>query len=247
MNINYEDISRTYDKHRSYSASEVEAIIHFADIKAGMRILDLGCGTGNLASQLLKVLDVDIVGADISLPMLSVARGKSLDVLCADAGSGRLPFPDESFDRVIIAYVLHQINSLVPLFAECYRILRSGVLVIFTSSHRQIESTHAVPKDFFPGLIDADKARFPDIPVIDRHLDAAGFRDIRHRELRRENIPMDDAYLARIKGKYVSTFHLLPQDEFEKGVARLEVYIRNSRQTIYREWRGTLLHASKYG
>ena len=96
-------------------------------------------------------------------------------------------------------------------------------------------------------LLDVDKARFPDIPVIDDSLSSTGFTDIKHEEIRVENIPMDDEFLRKVKGKYVSTYHLLPQDEFEHGIARLKAFIRNSRQTEYREWRGTLIYGRKYG
>lgn len=245
MKVNYSDISRTYDKHRSYSENEIKKIIRFAGIKEGTRILDLGCGTGNMSFQLLEHLNVDVVGADISLPMLEVARDKSLEVIVADAGSGQLPFRDNTFDTVIMAYVIHQIGSLMPLFTECYRVLRNGTLVILTSSHRQIEYQHPVIKEFFPSLIDTDKARFPDIPVVDTSLSQAGFTDIKHAEIRIEKIPLDDEYLQKVKGKYVSTYHLLPQSEFERGVAKLEAFIKDSRQPEFREWRGTLIHGVK--
>ena len=247
MKANYTDISKTYDKYRSYSEKEIKKIIEFARIREGTRILDVGCGTGNVAVQLKKLIEVDVVGIDISMPMLEVARGKSLKVVCADAGSGHLPFRDNSFDMTIGAYIVHQIDNLQSMFSECCRVLGSGAIVLFTSSHRQIEYQHPVIKQFFPSLIDIDKARFPDIPEIDRRLGSAGFTDIRHEEIRVENIPMDDEYLQKVKGKYVSTYHLLPQKEFEAGVKRLEAFIRKSHRTEFREWRGTLIYGKKKG
>jgi len=245
MKIQYDDISRTYDKHRSYSKGEIKKIIEFAGINKGMMILDLGCGTGNVSSQLLELIKVDLVGVDISLPMVEVAKGKSLEVICADADNSYLPFQDNTFDTVILAYVIHQIGILSLLLSECYRVLRNGVLVLLTSSHQQIELTHPVIKQFFPSLIDIDKTRFPDIPVIDSCLSSAGFTDIKHEEIRIENIPLDSEYVEKVKGKYVSTYHLMPQREFELGVAKLEAFIKNSKQTEFMEWRGTLICASK--
>jgi ubiquinone/menaquinone biosynthesis C-methylase UbiE len=241
LKVRYTDISKTYDRHRSYSGSEIKEIIDFAGIKPGTKILDLGCGTGNVASGLRELIDVDTVGIDISLPMLSVARDKSLEVICADASHGRLPFRDGSFDGIIGGYVIHQIGNLDNLFVECYRCLRRGVLAMLTSSHRQIERHYPVIKRFFPSLIDADKARFPDIPEIDRLLNSTGFTDIKHQETRVQSLPLDEEYLEKVKGKYVSTYQLLPQNEFEDGVAKLETYIRNLKQPEIREWRGTLI------
>jgi ubiquinone/menaquinone biosynthesis C-methylase UbiE len=243
--VHYADISKTYDKYRSYSGDEIKEIIVFAGIEPGAKVLDLGCGTGNVACGLRESINADTVGLDISRPMLSVARDKSLEVICADASCGRLPFRDGSFDAVIGAYVIHQIDDLNNLFTECYRSLRRGVLALLTSSHRQIERHHPVIRQFFPSLINADKARFPDIPEIVRLLDSAGFTNIKHEETHVERIPLDEEYLEKVKGKYVSTYHLLPQKEFEDGVARLETYIRNLKQPEIREWRGTLISGRK--
>jgi SAM-dependent methyltransferase len=243
--VHYADISKTYDKYRSYSGDDIREIIDFAGIGPGARVLDLGCGTGNVAGGLRELINADTIGLDISRPMLSIAREKSLEVICADAGCGRLPFRDGSFDAIIGAFVIHQIDNLDNLFAECYRSLRRGALAMFTSSHRQIENIHFVIRQFFPGLIDADKARFPDIPEIVRWLAAAGFTDIKHRETRVHRLPIDEEYLMKVKGKYISTYQLLPQSEFEAGVAGLETYIRNLKQPEFREWRGTLISGRK--
>jgi ubiquinone/menaquinone biosynthesis C-methylase UbiE len=245
IKVRYTDISKTYDKYRMYSEDEIREIIDFAEIRQGMKILDLGCGTGNVASGLLKYIYVDVIGLDISLPMLTVARDKSLEVLCADAGSGRLPFLDSSFDAIVGGFVIHQIGNLESLFPECHRILRSGGITFLTSSHRQIEYQHPVIKQFFPSLIDIDTARFPDIPEVASLLYQAGFTGIKHRETGVRKIPLDNTYLKKVKGKFISTFQLVPQPEFEAGVAKLEEFISNLRQPEFREWRGTLMYGEK--
>ena len=118
MTFDYSDVSKTYDRYRSYNDSEIKEIIEFAQINDGMRILDIGCGTGNAAFQLAKLVKVDIVGIDKSMPMLTVARAKSLEALCADMDSNPLPFGSKSFDIVMGTYVIHQINNLDFLFSE---------------------------------------------------------------------------------------------------------------------------------
>ena len=245
MIVDYTGISKTYDEFRSYPKSLIEALIEFAGIKEGMRILDLGCGTGNVASQLLELINVKIIGVDLSLPMLEVAKEKSLDVICANADNSQLPFCDSSFDTIVGAYVFHQIDNLRFLFSECHRILRAGALVFLTSSHHQIDHQHPIIKQFFPGCIDIDKNRFPDIPEVYSLLHSAGFQDIKNRELLVENIPMDQDYLRKVQGKYVSTYRLLPQKEFDLGVKRLEAFIKAGSQPELREWRSTLVSGRK--
>ncbi len=247
MKIQYSEISRNYDRHRSYSEKEIGKLIEFAGIKEGMRVLDLGCGTGNVSYQLQKFISLDIVGADISMPMLEVARGKSLEVICADANSGQLPFRDNIFDIVTAGFVIHQIDNLPAMFSECYRILKNSRLVIMTSSHWQIENQHPVLKEFFPSAIDIDKSRFPDIPKVDGLLRNAGFSDIRHDEIHVEAIPLDDEYLQKVKGKFISTYQLIPEEEFEVGVSKLAEYINSNQYPEYKEWRGTLICATKSG
>ena len=80
MNINYNNISETYDNHRSYGHSEIMQLVRFGKIETGMKILDLGCGTGNLSVRLLECIPVDMIGIDKSMLMLKKARGKALQV-----------------------------------------------------------------------------------------------------------------------------------------------------------------------
>jgi ubiquinone/menaquinone biosynthesis C-methylase UbiE len=245
MNVDYTEISKTYDRYRSYPQSLIENIIDFGEIKEGMRVLDLGCGTGNVASQLLGLLKVNLIGIDQSIPMLEVAREKSLDVICADADSNPLPFQDSSFDIIIAAYVIHHITNPKLLISDCYRVLREGTLLILTSSHNQIEHQHPVIRQFFPTCIETDKNRFPDLAEIEYLLRSAGFQDIKQTELLVGNIPIDEEYLEKVKGKYVSTYRLLPQSEFELGVSKLEAFLKSRGRHESREWRCTLIRGRK--
>jgi ubiquinone/menaquinone biosynthesis C-methylase UbiE len=247
MNIDYTDIAANYDTYRFYSDKEINKIIDFAGVSEGMRILDLGCGTGNISSRLQQLINVDVVGMDKSPSMLRMAAAKSLQVLRADASTGFLPFHDNIFDIVIAAYVIHQINNIATMFSECYRLLNNGRLVLLTSSHRQIETEHPVFKHFFPSAVEIDKARFPDIPVLHDFLVSAGFTEIRYDTLHISRTPLDEAYLRKVKGKYVSTYRLISQEEFERGVARLEEFIKSAPYQESIDWQGTLIRAEKTG
>ncbi len=245
MEIDYNDISKTYDHYRSYAYSEVMQLMRFGRIEKGMKILDLGCGTGNLSAQLLDCISLETIGVDKSLPMLEKASKKGLKVLCADADLNPLPFKDESLDVVIGAYVIQHIKNRVDLIRECHRILNEGALILLTSSHVQIENLHPVMKEFFPSLIEMDKKRFPEISKLDYFFESAGFRDIRHEELVISKIPIDMVYLDKVKNKFVSTFHLLPENEFMAGVEKLDRFIKKNTEPIYREWRGTMIYGKK--
>lgn len=239
--VNYTDISKTYDNYRSYPESLIKKVISLGRIRRGRKVLDLGCGTGNITWQLRKLVKADVIGVDVSFAMLKVASGKSLQVVCTDIDSQQLPFGDGSFDAIIGAYVIHQIKNLSFMLSEAYRVLRPGVLVLLTSTHKQIENQHPIIKDFFPSYVDIDKSRFPDMPKIDYLLDSLGFKDIKHQEVIVENIPIDYEYLQKVKSKYVSTYHLMPQSEFDNGIKQLESFIMNRNQPEFRDWQGTLV------
>jgi methionine biosynthesis protein MetW len=245
MEVNYTDISKTYDDYRSYPESLIKKIIALGRISQGKKVLDLGCGTGSIASQLQKATKADVIGVDASFAMLRVAKDKSLEVICADIDNAPLPFRDSSFDTVMVAYVIHQIKNLAFLLSECYRVLRAGVLVLLTSSHKQIENQHPVIKNFFPSYIDIDKGRFPDIHQIDYLLNSLGLKDIKHEDMIVENIPIDYEYLQKVKNRYVSTYYLIPQSEFENGVKQLEAFIMNKKQPEFRNWQGTIIRGLK--
>ncbi len=245
MKISYSEISKTYDKHRSYTEQHMEPLIRFADLKDGMKILDVGCGTGNLAATLKEHIDIESVGIDISFKMLQKARAKTLNVLCANVDFG-LPFDDRTFDAVIGSYFLHYIKNIVALIEDCFRILKDGSRLVFlTSSHDQIEQLHPVIREFFPSLVERDKERFPDIPELDNCFKTSGFNSVRHEELTIDRIPIDMTYLEKVKNRFVSTFFLLPEAEFNEGVKKLESFISGNQTPIYREWRGTMVCGEK--
>jgi len=243
--VNYADISKTYDSYRSYLDGLIKKIIELGRISQGKKVLDLGCGTGNIAWQIKNKINADLIGVDVSLAMLKVAKDKSLEVICTDIDNQQLPFRDSSFDTVIAAYVIHQIKNLNFILSECYRVLRGSVLILLTSSRRQIEEQHPIIKAFFPSYVDIDKGRFPDIDQIDYLLESLAFKDIKHEEVTVENIPIDYEYLQKVKNKYVSTYQLMPEGEFENGIAKLEAFIMNSNWPEFRDWHGTIIYGFK--
>jgi ubiquinone/menaquinone biosynthesis C-methylase UbiE len=115
-----------------------QEMITLAALRAGQRVLDVGCGTGNLLRSTGKRhRDVDLVGLDPDPKALAVARRKTrragLTVQLDRGFAQELPYADGSFDRVFSSLMLHHLDtpSKDALLAEVRRILRpDGVLVL---------------------------------------------------------------------------------------------------------------------
>ena len=94
------------------------------------RILDLATGSGDLAIALQKACpSTEIVGADFCLPMLEEARRKNVPRLVQADGLA-LPFRDETFDVVTVAFGLRNMASWEKALDEMHRVLRPGGLVV---------------------------------------------------------------------------------------------------------------------
>jgi len=89
-------------------------------------ILDVATGTGDLAAEIQSICPgCRIVGSDFCAPMLEVARERGLtELLVADALD--LPFEDQSFDVVTVAFGLRNMSSWPGALAEMARVLRPG-------------------------------------------------------------------------------------------------------------------------
>src|SRR5437773_5965719 len=99
------------------------------------RIVDLATGTGDLALALQKALpDAEVVGVDFLPEMLELAQRKGVrQTILADAM--KLPFPNDSFDCVTIAFGLRNMENCRGALAEMARVLRrDGHLLVLEFS-----------------------------------------------------------------------------------------------------------------
>ena len=94
----------------------------------GDRVLDLGCGTGALAAQVLsEEPHRQVTGLDLSEQMLARARARLGDRAALVQGdSEHLPFPDRSFDVVYCCDSFHHYPDPAAVIAEVGRVLEFG-------------------------------------------------------------------------------------------------------------------------
>jgi demethylmenaquinone methyltransferase/2-methoxy-6-polyprenyl-1,4-benzoquinol methylase len=120
-------------KHRLWK----DAFVTWLRPRAGMTIIDLAGGTGDIAFRILKHVGVDshtmaITVSDINHEMLKVGKDRAtakgfdeqLEWLCADAEN--LPVPNQSADAVTLAFGIRNMTDKPAALGEAYRILKPG-------------------------------------------------------------------------------------------------------------------------
>lgn len=101
------------------------------DLVPGLRVLEIGCGGGQLASNISPALGADgqYFGLDANDEQLAAARATYADVPNCEFVHGdaiALPFDDGSFDRVVAINTLEYIPDTAEALAEAHRVLKPG-------------------------------------------------------------------------------------------------------------------------
>jgi len=127
--------------------------IQHANARPGHVILDLAGGTGDLAREFARIVGPSghVVLADINAAMLEHGRRRLVDagvagnVELAQVDAEALPFADNTFDRVTIAFGLRNITHKEAALAEMHRVLKAGgkVLILeFSQPSRAIKPAY---------------------------------------------------------------------------------------------------------
>ncbi|MCO5314556.1 MAG: bifunctional demethylmenaquinone methyltransferase/2-methoxy-6-polyprenyl-1,4-benzoquinol methylase UbiE [Solirubrobacterales bacterium] len=208
VNTMFDRISGVYDRMNRVMTAGLDQkwrrrAAERARLEPGMKALDLCCGTGDLSLALGERVGAEgaVTGADFSRPMLELAEQKAaaaglaqIDFQWADALD--LPFKDESFDAVTIAFGARNLADLDRGLAEMKRVLVPGgrlVILEITQPRRQplagffaLWFDRIVPQI---GKLAGDSSAytylpesvrsFPDAPALADRMHAAGLRHLR--------------------------------------------------------------------
>ncbi|MGB3776085.1 MAG: bifunctional demethylmenaquinone methyltransferase/2-methoxy-6-polyprenyl-1,4-benzoquinol methylase UbiE [Leeuwenhoekiella sp.] len=105
------------------------------------RVLDVATGTGDLAIQMVDTGATEIVGLDISNGMLEVgrkkiaAKGYQDKIQMVQADSEQLPFEDDHFDAITVAFGVRNFENLEKGLSEILRVLKpKGLFVVLETS-----------------------------------------------------------------------------------------------------------------
>ena len=102
---------------------------------APARILDFGCGTGDIAAAMDR-MGYQVTGCDIAERMVEIARsthsGTAIKWICLKPDWEALPFGDRSFDGVVASSVFEYLVDVRLVAAELSRVLRPGGVLLLT-------------------------------------------------------------------------------------------------------------------
>lgn len=201
-------IAPTYDLLNALTSFGLDRLwrrrtVRLAELRGGMRVLDLAAGTGDLSIALARTgLPAEVVATDFVPEMLSIGEGKakkaapSSAMTFREADAQALPFEDGSFDRVTIAFGVRNLPDRGANFREVLRVLRPGgryLVLEFSAPRSRVFRAfyhwylrHVVPA--LGALVSGDRAsyqylndsilRFPAQAELAKELAAAGFSSV---------------------------------------------------------------------
>jgi demethylmenaquinone methyltransferase/2-methoxy-6-polyprenyl-1,4-benzoquinol methylase len=168
--------------------------------RAGSKVADLCCGTGDLAFELERYSAGRVFGTDFCHPMLVLAKGKALrrSTLFLEADTLSLPFPDEFLDVATLAFGFRNLASYARGLEEIRRVLRpQGILAIlefsevrgpFFGPFFRFYFRHLLPRigtwiSGVPGpyqYLHDSVSKFPNQQALSQLLSGQGFHNIRY-------------------------------------------------------------------
>ena len=230
----YDQIAPTFDKRyeRNEYAGVERALRTFIGDTRGLRILEVGCGTGHWL-EVLSTSDNYIIGVDYSAGMLARAQSALPEMPLLRGTAGHLPLPNASLDRVFCINALHHFPDKLASLREVKRVLRPGgsFLTVGLDPHRGLDRWHVY--DYFPESLAIDKERFPASEVLREWMTEAGFEDCITREVDHWSIevPAREALAqGRLDQAATSQLSVLTDEEYERGMQRLRADMQRAEE-----------------
>ena len=97
-------------------------------INAGASVLDLGCGDGELLSQMSKKQQIHAYGLEIDQEKIAIAVSKGLNIIQQDLNLGLGRFANQSFDYVVMAQALQAVDAPDVLLRDMVRVGKQAII-----------------------------------------------------------------------------------------------------------------------
>ena len=104
-------------------------------VEPNTRVLDLGCGEGELLEWLAHNKNVDARGVEIAGPKVQAAISRGVSVFQSDIDAGLADFPDDAFDYVILSQTLQETRHPREVLREMLRVGLRGIVAFPNFGH----------------------------------------------------------------------------------------------------------------
>ena len=111
-------------------------------IDPNTRVLDLGCGEGELLAWLATNKDVDARGVEISGPKAQQAIARGVSVFHSDLEEALADLPDQAFDYVILSQTLQETRAPLKVLEDMLRVGRRGIVAFPNFGHWRVRLAH---------------------------------------------------------------------------------------------------------
>lgn len=130
--INKKICSEVFDEKYSIShKNRIKKVLDLLEIQNEGRLLDLGCGDGEITSLFSKETNSKLYGIDLVEENIKKAKEKNIQAKQCDLSTDKIPFEDSFFDIVYAGEILEHIYDTDELISEINRILKlNGVAII---------------------------------------------------------------------------------------------------------------------
>jgi demethylmenaquinone methyltransferase/2-methoxy-6-polyprenyl-1,4-benzoquinol methylase len=124
----------------------------------GAVVLDVACGTGDLALELKRNAKASVIGSDFCHPMLAIAKKKTsaaeVSIPYVEGDAMNLPFADKSFDALTIAFGLRNLSNFPDGLAALHRVLKpEGRIAILEFSTPTVPGLRGVFGFYFTRIL----------------------------------------------------------------------------------------------
>ena len=128
----WESVVAEYDtSFGSLTVQAIEPLLDSVGAGRGVRLLDVATGPGYVAAAAAR-RGAAVVGVDFSAPMVAEAKRRHPAIEFREGDAEALPFPDESFDGVVMNFAMLHLGRPDQALTEARRVLRAGGMIGFT-------------------------------------------------------------------------------------------------------------------
>ena len=107
-------------------------------VRPGARVLDVGCGAGDLLALLEAEKQVDGRGVEISVDGVSACLARGLTVIQGDADSDLAAFPDKAFDYAVLSQTLQALRAPKAVLGELIRLADRAIVSFPNFGHWRV-------------------------------------------------------------------------------------------------------------